>query len=512
MRLADLVATSQRVGDTRRKKEKIAALAATLSRLRGAETALGARYLAGTLPQGKIGLGYAKVFATLEIPPASAATLTLVEVDERFSRIATDSGPGSGRRKEEAFLHLLARATRAEQDFLRHLVVGELRHGALEGLMLEAIAEAASVPAGAVRRAQMLAADLGLVAQAALQEGEAGLARFQLTVFSPVQPMLAQTAEGVDDALARLHRCALELKLDGARVQVHKSGDEVRVFTRNLNDVTAAVPELVALARGLPARSLILDGETIALGPGGAPLPFQVTMRRFGRKLDVAEMQASLPLSSFFFDCLYLDDESLIDQPTEARHQALASATPESARVPRLITEDPQAAARFLASAFERGHEGAMAKALDTPYEAGSRGAGWLKLKQAHTFDLVILAAEWGSGRRKGWLSNLHLGARDPASGQFLMLGKTFKGLTDAMLKWQTEALLALETHREGHVVFVRPELVAEIAVSDVQASPHYPGGMALRFARVKQHRPDKPASEADTVDAVRALLPVLPL
>jgi len=363
----------------------------------------------------------------------------------------------------------------------------------------------------AVRRAQMLAADLGLVAQAALQEGEAGLERFRLELFSPIQPMLAQTAEGVDDALARLHRCALELKLDGARVQVHKAGDEVRVFTRNLNEVTAAVPELVALVRGLPARSLILDGETIALGKDGAPLPFQVTMRRFGRKLDVAAMQASLPLSSFFFDCLYLDGESLIDQPTALRHQALADATPEANRVPRLVTEDPRAAARFLAEAFARGHEGAMAKALDTPYEAGSRGAGWLKLKQAHTFDLVILAAEWGSGRRKGWLSNLHLGARVPASGQFVMLGKTFKGLTDAMLKWQTEALLALETHREGHVVYVRPELVVEIALSDVQASPHYPGGMALRFARVKQHRRDKPAAEADTVDAVRALLPTLP-
>jgi DNA ligase-1 len=506
MRLSELVSTGLHLGETRGRKAKIRALAALLASAPPREAGLAAVYLAGILPQGKIGLGYAKVYATVGLPPAATPSLTLAEADDTFTRISEDAGPGSAGRKAEALALLLARATAPEQDFLRRLVVGELRQGALEGLMVEAVAEAARVPAAAVRRAQMLAADLGAVTQAALQEGEPGLARFQLRLFSPVQPMLAQTAEGVDEALGRLTRCALELKLDGARVQVHKAGDDVRVFTRNLNDVTVAVPELVALTRALPAQELILDGETIALTPDGAPLPFQVTMRRFGRKLDVEAMQASLPLSTFFFDCLYLDGQPLIDAPGEARHQALLEATPAAARVLRTVTEDRAEARRFVAEAFARGHEGAMAKALDAAYEAGSRGAGWLKLKQAHTLDLVILAAEWGSGRRKGWLSNLHLGAREPASGQFVMLGKTFKGLTDAMLAWQTEALLALETHREGHVVFVRPELVAEIAVSDVQTSPHYPAGMALRFARVKAHRPDKPAAEADTLDAVRAL------
>jgi DNA ligase-1 len=359
------------------------------------------------------------------------------------------------------------------------------------------------VPAAEVRRAAMFAGDLGAVAHSALTEGAPGLARFSIELQRPVQPMLAQPAEDIADALGRLGVAALEWKLDGARVQVHKAGDDVRVFTRNLNDVTAAVPEIVEAVRALPARALILDGEAIALARGGAPQPFQVTMRRFGRKLDVAAMRAELPLTALFFDCLRRDGESLVDAPAHERFAALGDALPSGLIVPRIVTRDAAAAQAFYAEALARGHEGVMAKALDAPYEAGNRGASWLKV--THTLDLVVLAAEWGHGRRRGWLSNLHLGARDPGGG-FVMLGKTFKGLTDELLARQTRELLAREVGRDAYTVFVRPELVVEIAFNDLQASPQYPGGLALRFARVKGYRPDKRADEADTIDAVRAL------
>jgi len=322
----------------------------------------------------------------------------------------------------------------------------------------------------------------------------------------PLKPMLAQTADDVSDALRELGSVALEFKLDGARVQVHKAGDEVRVFTRRLNEVTGAVPELVENARALPVREVILDGETLAIGPDGRPLPFQVTMRRFGRRLDVVEMRRRLPLSALFFDCLYLEGQDLTDAPARERFAALASAVTRSGLVTRLVTEDPDQAEAFFVTAVERGHEGLMAKSLDAPYEAGSRGSSWLKVKPAHTLDLVVLAAEWGSGRRQGWLSNLHLGARDPASGGFAMLGKTFKGMTDVMLDWQTQHLLSLELSRDGHAVQVRPELVVEVAFNDVQASPQYPAGLALRFARVKRYRPDKGPEQADTIETVRAI------
>ena len=318
--------------------------------------------------------------------------------------------------------------------------------------------------------------------------------------------MLAQPAGDVDEALAALGEAVLEYKLDGARVQVHKSGDDIRVFSRRLNDVTAGVPEVVEAVRALPARQAILDGEAIALREDGRPQPFQVTMRRFGRKLDVAAARQTLPLSVFFFDCLHLDSQDLIDRPARERIRLLAEELPSGLLVPRLVTSELEAAEEFLRGSFDRGHEGLMAKALDAPYEAGDRGSSWLKVKMAHTLDLVIIAAEWGSGRREGWLSNLHLGARDPRTGGFIMLGKTFKGLTDAMLEWQTGKLRELETHREGYVVHVRPELVVEIAFNDIQASPHYPAGLALRFARVKRYRQDKTSSEADTIDTVRQI------
>ena len=428
------------------------------------------------------------------------------EVDRAFDELKAIKGKGAAARREKRLARLFERATAEEQDFLARLIVGELRQGALGGVMLEAVAAAAELPAAEVRRAASVAGGIAQVAEAALTGGATALERFSIRLMQPVLPMLAQPAQDVEAALAALGTAILEWKLDGARVQVHKSGDEVRVFTRNLNEVTAAVPEIVAAARAVTARSLILDGEAIALRPDGKPHPFQVTMRRFGRKLDVAEVRGELPLSVFFFDCLLRDGEPLVDKGGIDRRKALEAAVPQKNLVPCIVTADKARAAAFYADALARGHEGVMAKALDALYEAGRRGAGWLKVKRAHTLDLVVLAAEWGHGRRRGWLSNLHLGARDPSGGGFVMLGKTFKGLTDELLEWQTRELLAREVRRDDWTVQVRPELVVEIAFNDVQESPHYPGGLALRFARVKGYRPDKRPGEADTIETVRRI------
>jgi DNA ligase-1 len=400
---------------------------------------------------------------------------------------------------------LFERATASEQDFLVRLLVGELRQGALEGVMIDAIAAAAEVPVPHVRRAAMVTGSLRAVAAVAFTEGAAGLARFAIALQRPVQPMLAQPADDIAGAMARVGTASVEWKVDGARVQVHKAGGEVRIYTRALNDVTESAPEIVEALAAVPARELILDGEAVALGAGGVPQAFQVTMRRFGRKLDVPRLRAELPLAAYFFDCLYRDGEPLLDRPAHERFDALTAALPASLVIPRLVTADVAAAEDFYADALARGHEGVMVKSLDATYEAGSRGASWFKVKRAHTLDLVVLAAEWGNGRRQGWLSNLHLGARDPAGG-WVMLGKTFKGMTDALLAWQTRELLARESSRDAYTVFVRPELVVEIAFNDLQASPHYPGGLALRFARVKGYRSDKRPDEADTIETVRAL------
>src|SRR3989441_9061136 len=382
--------------------------------------------------------------------------------------------------------------------------MGELRQGALEGLVTEAVARAAGLDGDTVRRATMLAADLGRVARAALTQGAAGLTSFRVELFHPIQPMLAQAADDVADALTRLGgEAAFEHKLDGARIQVHKSGDGVRVFSRQLNDVTPAVPEVVEAVRRLPLTDAILDGEAIAVRPDGTPLPFQVTMRRFGRKLDVERLRAELPLVPFFFDILYADGAPLLDEPYARRFAVLAAVVPGEQRVARIVTSDAGEAGAFFVRAIAAGHEGLMAKALDARYDAGARGAAWLKLKPAHTLDLVVLAAEWGHGRRRGRLSNLHLGARD--GGGFAMLGKTFKGMTDEMLEWQTAKLLELETRRDGHVVHVRPELVVEVAFNGIQASPTYPGGLALRFARIVRYRPDKGPDQSDTIEIGRA-------
>jgi len=502
VKLQDLVTTSRQVAATSGRNAKIDLLAALLRRAAADEIETAIAALSGSLRQGRIGVGYAALGAARPEGAAERPTLELAAVDAALDQVAGTTGKGSAAVKDRLLRELFAQSTEEEQEFLFRLLIGELRQGALEGLMVEAVARATALDPDAVRRAAMLAGGLGPVARAALTDGAAGLARFGLKLFRPLQPMLAQAADDVVAALAQLGEAAFEYKLDGARIQVHRAGDEVHVFSRQLNDVTVAVPEVVEAARRLPLRDVILDGEAIALRPDGTPLPFQVTMRRFGRKLDVERLRAELPLSAFFFDVLYADGTVLLGEPYSARFAVLERVVPEG-RVPRIVTRDALVAGRFFEQAIAAGHEGLMAKALEARYDAGARGAAWLKVKPAHTLDLVVLAAEWGHGRRRGRLSNLHLGARDPGTGGFVMLGKTFKGMTDELLAWQTTQLLALETSRDEHTVYVRPELVVEVAFNGVQASPQYPGGVALRFARVVRYRPDKRADEADTIATV---------
>jgi DNA ligase-1 len=504
----DLVLTSNATSTTSSRLKKVELLADLFRRLAPNEVAIGVGFLIGWPRQGKLGIGWATLDSARPPNAASEPTLTIRDVDDAFTQLQSVRGKQSAAERRRLLTDLMSRATADEQRFLFALAIGEVRHGALEGVMAEAVARAADLPADRVRRAAMLAGDLGAVAEAILAEGEAGLARWSLQLFRPVQPMLADSAPNVADALEQLgEAAAFEWKLDGARIQVHKLDDRIVVYTRSLNDVTAAVPEVVDAVRALPARELILDGEVIALDQGERPLPFQVTMRRFGRRLDIESLRAELPVVPFFFDVLRLDGEDLLDHPLADRLTRLETVVTPAMRVPRIVTADLDEASRFQADALDRGHEGVMAKALAAPYAAGRRGSAWLKIKTAQTLDLVVIAVEWGSGRRKGWLSNLHLGARDP-SGGFVMLGKTFKGMTDEILEWQTRELLARETHREGHIVHVRPELVVEVAFNDVQRSKQYPGGVALRFARIKGYRADKRADEADTIDAVVRLAP----
>jgi DNA ligase 1 len=504
--LAEVVGTSARVGDISGRRAKIAEIASLLQKLGPDEIELGVAYLAGEIPQGRKGIGYALIRDSHPETAAQAATLTLRDVDTALATIGATAGRGSMAERKRLLAALLASATATEQAFLVRLLLGELRQGALEGLMIEAVASAAGVPVAEVRRAAMIAGGIAAVAVAALTKGEQGLRAFSIALFQPLAPMLAQPADDIEDALARIPAASLEWKLDGARVQVHKSGEEVRIYSRTGNDVTPAAPEIVETVRGLRAEALILDGEAIALKPDGTPYPFQDTMRRFGRALDIERMRESMPLSVFFFDCLHRDGEDLVGRTASERFDAMTDIVPAPMRIPRLVTDDVAAAQAFYDDTVQRSHEGVMVKAVDAPYEPGSRSAAWLKVKRAHTLDLVVLAAEWGHGRRHGWLSNLHLGARDPTTGAFVMLGKTFKGMTDALLEWQTKELLARAVQRGEWVVEVRPELVVEITFNDLQASPRYPGGLALRFARVKGYRPDKRPEDADTMDTVRAL------
>jgi DNA ligase-1 len=461
--------------------------------------------LSGDIRQGKLSVGFSALQGA-RAAAAGAPTLTLHDVDRVFARLKQVKGKGAAARRAALLRELLERATADEQDFLVRLLAGELRQGALEGIMIEAVAAATALAPADVRRAVAFAGSLAPVAGAALAGGASALAQFAVRPMQPVLPMLAQPAEDIAAALAALGSALIEWKLDGARVQVHKAGDDVRVYTRNLNEVTPRVPEIVAAVRAAAARSLILDGEAIALRPGGRPHPFQVTMSRFGSREDRAARRAELPLSVFFFDCLFLDGAALFDHPMRERREALAGALPPALVTPAIETADAGQAQAFYEKALAAGHEGVMAKALDAPYEAGRRGAAWLKVKRARTLDLVVLAAEWGHGRRRGWLSNLHLGARDPASGAFVMLGKTFKGLTDVLLEWQTGEFLKREVGRDEWTVHLRPELVVEVAFNDLQESSQYPGGLALRFARVKGYRPDKRPEDADTIDTVRRL------
>ncbi|HYN06442.1 MAG TPA: ATP-dependent DNA ligase [Vicinamibacterales bacterium] len=505
MRLSELVATSAAVAGVGGRLEKIRHLADLLGRLEEREIEPAVAFLSGTTRQGRIGVGYAAVASASDATPAETATLDLLDVDSAFATLTAVSGKGSAGERARMLRALFARSTSAEQDFLRRLLHGELRQGALEGVLIEAIARASHVDAARVRRAAMMAGDLGPVARAALTKDAAALDAFVVQLMRPVRPMLAETGDSVADAVAQLGEASLEYKVDGARVQIHKAGDAVSIFSRTLNDVTASAPEIVALVRAMPVRELVLDGEVIALRPDGSSHPFQITMRRFGRKREIDRARDELPLTPFFFDCLYADGTVLLDEPLERRIQTLDQIAGPLA-IPRVIRPTPEAAEAFADAALARGHEGVMAKALTAPYAAGRRGAAWLKVKRARTLDLVVLAAEWGHGRRRGWLSNLHLGARDPETNGFVMLGKTFKGMTDEMLAWQTARLLSLEIGRDAYTVHVRPELVVEIAFNDLQASPVYPGGLALRFARVKRYRTDKSATDADTIQTVRTI------
>jgi len=492
-------------------------------------------FLSGDLTQRQIGVGYAALTGMPEAGPAADvaaaardvaaagdASLTLTQTDAAFESIGALAGPGSHAQRRAMLADLIGRATEGERQFLFRLLAGDLRQGALEGVMTEAVAKAAGVPAADVRRALQLRGSLPDVAATALAAAAAGggqqgvaaaLRAYRLEVGRPVRPMLAASAPSIDAALERLSPAALEWKIDGIRVQIHRSGERAWVFTRTLDDITARVPELAELALGLDATAAVIDGEAVALLPDGRPHPFQVTSARVA-----SHSPGSVPLTAFLFDLLHVDGEDLIDQPGAERFARLAAIAPQGVLIPRIVTADAAESAEFFAAAIARGHEGVVAKAPQAPYRAGRRGSDWIKVKPRTTLDLVILAAEWGHGRRTGWLSNLHLGARDPATGGFVMLGKTFKGLTDAMLAWQTEQLLALAVPGQGRpgepdrrpfgVVRVRPELVAEIAFDGVQASSRYPGGVTLRFARVLRYRTDKRADEADTIDSVRALWP----
>lgn len=505
MSLTALVETSQKLAKTGGRLEKIALLEAYLRPLNANDLPLGIHYLSGQIPQGRIGVGGACLREVSRATPASLPSLTLADVDLAFREISGLSGAGSQITRKIRLENLFTLATNIEQDFLLRLLGGEVRHGALQGIMLEAIAKTSGFTAAEIRRAAMVSGDLSGVAQAACF-GNSGLQDFSVTPMKPVQPMLAQTADDIEEALRCLTRAAFEYKMDGARVQVHKNGTEIKVFSRALHDVTAALTEVVELVQNIACCNLILDGEVIALQTDGVPLPFQSTMRRFGRKLDIESLRSTLPLSVYFFDCLLFNDVDLTAFKAEKRWSVMAEHLPAEVLIPRMITEDVTRAEAFLAEALAIGHEGVMAKAPASLYEAGNRGANWLKIKATETQDLVVLAAEWGNGRRQGWLSNLHLGALDCATGEFVMLGKTFKGMTDEMLAWQTKTFRELEISSDGYTIYLRPEIVVEIAFNNIQESKQYPGGLSLRFARVKRYRLDKTAAEADTIDTVRKI------
>jgi DNA ligase 1 len=504
--LADIVAASREVAATRSRRTKIARLAAVLGQSAAEELPTAIGFLCGELRQGRLGLGPRTLQTLRAEPAATSSAVSVLELDAVFQALEDLSGKGVASEREQLLRALFARLTAEEREFTVRLILGELRQGALESIVLDALAQAARVSSESIRKAMLFAGNAAEVAVSAFRGGEAELASFSVQLFRPLRPMLAQSAKDPTEAFSRTSPAAAEYKLDGARIQLHREGERVAVYSRYGNDLSDALPEIVELGRSFAARTLVLDGEVIALRPDGRPQPFQVTMQRVGRKLGVAAARSGLPLRAFFFDCLYADGQVLVEQDNRARWQALCAAVPPEARVTRAEATSAADVEATLRAALDSGNEGIVVKSLTSTYEAGRRGAGWVKVKPAPTLDLVVLAAEWGSGRRKGWLSNLHLGARDPETGGFVMLGKTFKGLTDSMLERQTAKFQELATERSDWLVRVRPEVVVEIAFDGLQKSSTYPGGLALRFARVKRYREDKPASDADTIQFVREL------
>ncbi len=503
MLLARLVEVSAAVAATRSRLEKRDLIADLLRETASSggpdEIDIAASYLSGTLRQRRTGVGWRGLSEAPD--PALEASVRLSEVDATLEEISVLSGTGSAGARRSAVADLFGRLTAPEQEFLRNLITGNVRQGALDSVMLDAIAAAAELPVKAVRRAAMFSAPTGPVAVAALTAGESALEEFSMLVGRPVRPMLAASAPDVAAAAEKVEgEFAVDTKLDGIRIQVHKHGDEVAVFTRSLEEISARLPEVVSATRSLASTDLILDGEAIALDETGRPRPFQETAST------TATQSGATGIQPFFFDLLLHEGDSMLEAPTRERLDRLDSAVPEELRVRRLVTCSADEAQEFFDAAIADGQEGVVLKRLDAAYDAGRRGSAWVKVKPRHTLDLVVLAVEWGSGRRRGWLSNIHLGARDPSGDGFVMLGKTFKGMTDEMLAWQTERFLELETQREGHVVHVRPEQVVEIAFDGLQRSTRYPGGVALRFARVLRYREDKTAAEADTIETVRSL------
>jgi DNA ligase-1 len=522
MKLVRVAETSAAVSATSKRSEKVALLAELVAAASPEEIEIVVGLLIGSPRQGRIGIGWSTV-SKLDLSPSPAPSLTVSEIDDLLTQIATTTGAGSRRRRADLLEGVLRRATETELDFVRRVLVGEIRQGALAGVVTDGLAKGLGVPMNTMRRAAMLEGDLGRAAVVAATGGTAALEAVGLRIGRGIEPMLASTAVDVAEALAGTDDALVEWKLDGARIQVHKLGDEVRIFTRNLNDVTERLPFVVSAVAAFDHDQLVLDGEVMGVRSDGRPHPFQDTMSSFGTdaRPDAVESDSGTDpgtdLQPFFFDLLHVDGRDLIDEPLAVRRSHLIDVV-GSHQIPGVelhiggadagLTEATAQAARHLDEAIAAGHEGVMVKALDSRYEAGRRGKSWRKVKPVHTLDLVVLAAEWGHGRRTGWLSNLHLGARDPETGDFVMVGKTFKGLTDELLAWQTSAFLEREVERSasGHTVHLRPELVVEIAVDGVQSSTRYPGGVALRFARVKGYRPDRDPSSADTITAVQLL------
>jgi DNA ligase-1 len=496
--LADVVTASREVAATSARSRKVATLADLLRRLDREEIVPAVGFLAGVPRQGRVGVGWSTI-SQLDERPAGEPTLVIADLDRAIDEIQRTTGSGSGAARRQTLAGLLGRATEEEAGFIRRLFTGELRQGALAGLMVDAVAKAAGVPGDLARRALMLSGDLTRTAEIALAQGEEGLREVGFEIFRPIMPMLASTAEDVREAVAGFERASVEWKLDGIRIQIHRRGDEVRIYTRNLNEITETLPGIVRAVRALPVEQAVLDGEALWMRDDG-PAAFQET---------VSQIDSDAPpegIATFLFDALHVDGDDLLDAPLEERAARLEEVAGEL-RIPSVMTSDPDAAERVLAEALDAGHEGVVVKDASSRYSAGRRGKAWRKVKPVLTYDLVVLGAEWGHGRRQGRLSNLHLGARDPRTGEFVMVGKTFKGMTDALLEWQTAELLSRDTERHGIGVMVRPELVVEIALDGVQSSTRYPGGVALRFARVKGYRPDKRPDEVDTIDDLQSLL-----